>query len=126
MQNVGAIAAFVYVGCAVASLVLAFAKRRGAVRAQLVALLVYSVIFAVVIAAALHSSTPEGECAVVHHDGEWPALLVSLAWISVLVTLLFTEPAALDRRSPRVLLSLVTILLPVGLGIYVLSALPAC
>jgi hypothetical protein len=107
-------------------LVLAFRVSVRSWRLQMAALLALSALLAEGFARALASNDYGSDCGEPHHEGEWPMLILTVAWsLFLLVCILLPNPPA-QHRAFRVGTSLVGAAFPLGTVAYIVHVQPPC
>jgi hypothetical protein len=75
--------------------------------------------------AALRSNSFSGDCSEAHHEGELPALIVTLGFTALMVTLILA-PRILDARPWLRWVAGMGGLAPLGTGLYLFIVQPVC
>jgi len=104
---------------------LIFVRRAWAWRAELVSLLGVSLLWAGFLVIALRSTAIGHDCSEVHHEGELPMLIVTLAWAGALAFTLRRIPSE-SRLLIRLVPVLGTAAVVVGTIYVLLTVRPAC
>jgi len=107
-------------------LVLMYFLSRRAWRIQVAALLVLTGIWAGTLAQALTSNAYGSDCGEPHHGGEWPMLIVTLAWTVALLVALVAPNPPYDRIAARAALPLLTGAVIAGTFAVLLHVQPPC
>jgi cbb3-type cytochrome oxidase subunit 1 len=110
----------------VIGLVLAFVRSVRAWRVQMAALLAFAALWAGVIVSALTSSAHGSDCGEAHHEGEWPVLIVTLAWSLVLLVAMLAPRPPFHYRAVRLASALANAALPGGTIAYLSHVQPTC
>ena len=104
---------------------LSFARRAWAWRVELVSLLGVSLLWAGFLVIALRSTAIGHDCSEVHHEGELPMLIATLAWVGALAVTLRRMPSE-SRLLIRLVPVLGTAAVVVGTIYVLLTVRPAC